>query len=178
MAREKLEEPHPVDIHVGRRVQEKRLGLGLTQSALARALGVSFQQVQKYEKGTNRVSASMLVRIAGKLDTSVAELVGETAHSITATQTDAAGNASAEGSNAGAITVDQTADAAPVITVVADGENAAYAEGFKAGGFDMRGDAVFGDLIHILSADLDLDTHIARSDHCRVDRAIAVRLWV
>jgi transcriptional regulator with XRE-family HTH domain len=64
MAREKLEEPHPVDIHVGRRVQEKRLGLGLTQSALARALGVSFQQVQKYEKGTNRVSASKLFEMA------------------------------------------------------------------------------------------------------------------
>ncbi|WP_395944208.1 helix-turn-helix domain-containing protein [Brevundimonas sp.] len=64
MAREKIEEPHPVDRHVGRRVQEKRLGLGLTQTALARAVGVSFQQVQKYEKGTNRVSASKLYEIA------------------------------------------------------------------------------------------------------------------
>ena len=64
MAREKDEEPHPVDRHVGRRVQEKRLGLGLTQTALAKAVGVSFQQVQKYEKGTNRVSASKLFEIA------------------------------------------------------------------------------------------------------------------
>jgi transcriptional regulator with XRE-family HTH domain len=64
MARDKTEEPHPVDRHVGRRVQEKRLDLGLTQTALARAVGVSFQQVQKYEKGTNRVSASKLFEMA------------------------------------------------------------------------------------------------------------------
>jgi len=64
MAREKIEEPHLVDRHVGRRVQEKRLDLGLTQTALARAVGVSFQQVQKYEKGSNRVSASKLFEMA------------------------------------------------------------------------------------------------------------------
>ncbi|MFN7127636.1 MAG: helix-turn-helix domain-containing protein [Brevundimonas sp.] len=64
MARDKTEQPHAVDRHVGRRVQEKRLDLGLTQSALARAVGVSFQQVQKYEKGTNRVSASKLFEMA------------------------------------------------------------------------------------------------------------------
>ena len=64
MAREKGEESHPVDRHVGRRVQEKRLDLGLTQTALAKAVGVSFQQVQKYEKGANRVSASKLFEMA------------------------------------------------------------------------------------------------------------------
>jgi len=64
MARNDNEEPHSVDRHVGRRVQEHRLGQGLSQSALARALGVSFQQVQKYEKGTNRISASKLFEIA------------------------------------------------------------------------------------------------------------------
>ena len=64
MAREKDEDPHPVDRHVGRRVQEKRLDLGLTQTALAKAVGVSFQQVQTYEKGTNRVSASKLFEMA------------------------------------------------------------------------------------------------------------------
>lgn len=64
MARDKDEDPHPVDRHVGRRVQEKRLDLGLTQTALAKAVGVSFQQVQKYEKGTNRVSASRLFEMA------------------------------------------------------------------------------------------------------------------
>ena len=64
MAQDKDETIHPVDRHVGRRVQEKRLNLGLTQTALANAVGVSFQQVQKYEKGTNRVSASKLFEIA------------------------------------------------------------------------------------------------------------------
>ena len=52
--------PHPVDRHVGRRVQEKRIGLGYNQSDLGRALGLTFQQIQKYEKGTNRISASQL----------------------------------------------------------------------------------------------------------------------
>ena len=64
MTRSGQEDIHPVDRHVGRRVQEKRLGLGLSQTALAKAVGVSFQQVQKYEKGMNRVSASKLFEIA------------------------------------------------------------------------------------------------------------------
>lgn len=52
--------PHPADRHVGRRVAEKRILLGLSQTDLARALGLSFQQVQKYETGANRLSASKL----------------------------------------------------------------------------------------------------------------------
>lgn len=56
--------PHPVDRHVGRRVSEKRIGLGHNQSDLGRALGLTFQQVQKYEKGANRISASKLWDIA------------------------------------------------------------------------------------------------------------------
>ena len=56
--------PHPVDKHVGRRVCEKRLALAYNQSDLARALGLTFQQVQKYEKGANRISASKLWDIA------------------------------------------------------------------------------------------------------------------
>lgn len=71
MAREKDEETHPVDRHVGRQVQAKRLGLGLTQTALAKAVGVSFQQVQKYEKGANRISASKLFEIARFMDVSI-----------------------------------------------------------------------------------------------------------
>ncbi len=51
---------HPVDRHVGRRVRERRLGLGYRQGDLARALGLTFQQVQKYESGANRISASKL----------------------------------------------------------------------------------------------------------------------
>lgn len=56
--------PHPVDRHVGRRVSEKRIGLGYNQSDLGRALGLTFQQIQKYEKGANRISASKLWDIA------------------------------------------------------------------------------------------------------------------
>ena len=74
MARDKDEDPHPVDRHVGRRVQEKRLDLGLTQTALAKAVGVSFQQVQKYEKGTNRIGASRLQQIAQVLGVPVTYL--------------------------------------------------------------------------------------------------------
>jgi transcriptional regulator with XRE-family HTH domain len=56
--------PHPVDRHVGRRVSEKRIGLGYNQTDLGRALGLTFQQIQKYEKGANRISASKLWDIA------------------------------------------------------------------------------------------------------------------
>jgi len=55
---------HPVDTHVGRRVRMRRLMLGLSQTQLGDALGLSFQQVQKYEKGKNRISASRLQQIA------------------------------------------------------------------------------------------------------------------
>jgi transcriptional regulator with XRE-family HTH domain len=69
--------PDPIDVEVGARIRVRRKYLSLSQSALAEALGLTFQQVQKYERGANRVSASMLVRIAAKLETSVAALVGE-----------------------------------------------------------------------------------------------------
>ncbi len=52
--------PHPVDVHVGQRVSDKRRSLGYNQSELGRALGLTFQQVQKYERGANRMSASKL----------------------------------------------------------------------------------------------------------------------
>lgn len=74
--------PDPIDIEVGHRIRVRRKWLGVSQSTLAEHLGVSFQQVQKYERGANRVSASMLVRIAKKLETSVGELVGESAEPV------------------------------------------------------------------------------------------------
>ena len=65
MARGRGEDgPHQVDRWVGRRVCEQRIRLGYSQSDLGNALGVSFQQVQKYEKGANRISASKLFEIA------------------------------------------------------------------------------------------------------------------
>ena len=69
--------PDPIDVSVGARMRMRRRTLGLTQTALAEALGITFQQVQKYERGANRVSASMLVRAAKRLDCPVAFLVGE-----------------------------------------------------------------------------------------------------
>ena len=52
--------PHPVDIAVGRKLAERRVSLGFNQTELGRALDLTFQQVQKYEKGTNRISSSKL----------------------------------------------------------------------------------------------------------------------
>jgi len=63
---------HPVDRHVGRRVAALRLQRGFSQSDLGRAIGLTFQQVQKYEKGTNRISASKLWDISRFLAVDVA----------------------------------------------------------------------------------------------------------
>jgi transcriptional regulator with XRE-family HTH domain len=65
---------HPVDRLVGQRVRMLRLNRGMSQTALANQLGLTFQQVQKYERGTNRISASKLVEIAKALDVDVAGL--------------------------------------------------------------------------------------------------------
>jgi transcriptional regulator with XRE-family HTH domain len=63
--------PHPVDVHVGQRLRLRRVLLGLSQQRLGECLGVSFQQVQKYEKGTNRVAASRLHEFAQVMDVPV-----------------------------------------------------------------------------------------------------------
>ncbi len=63
--------PNPVDLHVGARVRMRRRILGVSQEKLAEQLGLTFQQVQKYERGANRVSASKLYEIARALSTSV-----------------------------------------------------------------------------------------------------------
>jgi transcriptional regulator with XRE-family HTH domain len=67
----------PVDVAVGARIRLFRKMRGLSQQALADAAGVTFQQIQKYERGANRVSASMLHRIAETLHAPVAELFGD-----------------------------------------------------------------------------------------------------
>ena len=56
--------PNPIDVHVGSRVRTRRLALGMSQEKLGAALGLTFQQVQKYEKGTNRISASRLQHVS------------------------------------------------------------------------------------------------------------------
>ena len=59
---------HPIDVHVGSRLLMGRVLLGLNQTELGEAIGVTFQQVQKYEKGTNRISASRLFDLSRVLD--------------------------------------------------------------------------------------------------------------
>ena len=60
--------PNPVDVHVGARLRQRRTLLGMNQTKLGSAIGLTFQQVQKYEKGTNRISASRLYALSGTLD--------------------------------------------------------------------------------------------------------------
>ncbi len=60
--------PHPIDAHVGARVRLRRTLLGMTQTGLGDALGLTFQQVQKYERGTNRISASRLYDLSRVFD--------------------------------------------------------------------------------------------------------------
>ena len=60
--------PHPTDVHVGQRTREAPLAKGMTQTDLGNSLGISFQQVQKYEKGTNRVGSSRLWEVCKVLD--------------------------------------------------------------------------------------------------------------
>lgn len=62
---------HPVDVHVGKRIRQRRWLTGMTQQQLAQSVGIKFQQIQKYETGANRVSASRLWDIADSLDVAV-----------------------------------------------------------------------------------------------------------
>lgn len=62
---------HPVDVHVGKRVRHRRWLVGMTQQQLAERVGIKFQQIQKYETGANRISASRLWDIADALDVPV-----------------------------------------------------------------------------------------------------------
>lgn len=64
-------EPHPADRHVGRQIASVRIQSDVSQAQLARSIGISFQQLQKYESARNRVSASMLYEIGRSLDVPV-----------------------------------------------------------------------------------------------------------
>ena len=67
--------PNPIDKYVGGRVRMRRLMIGMSQEALANQLGLTFQQVQKYEKGTNRVGAGRLPQIAQIFDIPIGSLL-------------------------------------------------------------------------------------------------------
>ena len=72
MAPTEKKQPNPIDIHVGSRVRLRRTMLGCSQEKLGENLGITFQQVQKYEKGTNRIGASRLQQISKILKTPIA----------------------------------------------------------------------------------------------------------
>src|ERR1700760_502681 len=80
-----------LDAVLGDRIRRRRRELHLSQSALGAKLGITFQQVQKYENGTNRVSATMLVKLADALELSVGEILQEVDPGM------AAGDRSAQG---------------------------------------------------------------------------------
>lgn len=62
---------HPVDVHVGKRIRHRRWMVGMTQQQLGEIVGIKFQQIQKYETGMNRVSASRLWDIAAAVDVQI-----------------------------------------------------------------------------------------------------------
>lgn len=68
---ENKKKPNPIDVHVGGRIRLRRNMLGMSQEKLGENLGITFQQIQKYEKGTNRVGASRLQAIASILNVPV-----------------------------------------------------------------------------------------------------------
>jgi transcriptional regulator with XRE-family HTH domain len=72
MVEENKKKPNPIDTHVGGRIRLRRNMLGMSQEKLGENLGITFQQIQKYEKGTNRVGASRLQAIASILGVPVA----------------------------------------------------------------------------------------------------------
>lgn len=67
---------HPVDTHVGNRLRLRRVAMGFSQNDLGAALGITFQQVQKYEKGTNRIGASRLFELANTLKVDIQYFYG------------------------------------------------------------------------------------------------------
>lgn len=69
---ENKKKPNPIDIHVGSRIRLRRTMLGMSQEKLGESLGITFQQIQKYEKGTNRIGASRLQNISQVLSVPVA----------------------------------------------------------------------------------------------------------
>ena len=85
--------PNPTDKHVGSRVRMRRMMLGMSQEKVADALGLTFQQVQKYEKGTNRIGASRLQQIAHILQVQVSFLFEGAPAAQTALKSDSMGEA-------------------------------------------------------------------------------------
>ncbi len=69
--KKEVKQSHPVDIHVGKKLRSRRSLLGLSQDALAQKMGITFQQIQKYERGVNRIGSSRLYEFSNHLNTNV-----------------------------------------------------------------------------------------------------------
>ena len=80
--RPRTETPNPVDVRVGARRRLRRNMLGLSQEKLGEAIGLTFQQVQKYERGANRIGASRLYELSRILDVPVPDFVGAPEHVV------------------------------------------------------------------------------------------------
>src|SRR5207248_5219741 len=76
--------PNPIDVHVGQRVRQRRTLLGMSQEKLAEAIGLTFQQVQKYERGAKRVGSSRLFDRARVLDVPIAYFFEDMAANVAA----------------------------------------------------------------------------------------------
>lgn len=87
----KLVRPRPVDAHVGARMRLRRTMLGMSQEKLAHALGLTFQQVQKYERGTNRVGSSRLYELSKILDVPIQFFFDEMSREVDMTARDGTG---------------------------------------------------------------------------------------
>ncbi len=87
--------PNSVDVHVGSRVRGRRMAVGLTQDKLAKSLGITFQQIQKYEKGVNRIGAGRLQAIARILEKPVSFFYADASGALTATLLEAQNAATA-----------------------------------------------------------------------------------
>ena len=88
--------PNPIDVHVGGRVRLRRMLIGMSQEKLGELLGLTFQQVQKYEKGTNRIGASRLYQIAQFLSTPVQFFFDDISGEVRAPRPDATSTGFAE----------------------------------------------------------------------------------
>ena len=69
--RPRKEQPDPIDVHVGSRVRARRMGLRISQAEIGKVLGVTFQQIQKYENGANRIGSSNLYKLSQALEVDV-----------------------------------------------------------------------------------------------------------
>ena len=91
--------PNPIDVHVGARVRLRRTLLGMSQEKLGEAIGLTFQQVQKYERGANRIGSSRLFDLSRVLDVPIEYFFGDMPAAVAACSPGQGGGMSEEASN-------------------------------------------------------------------------------